>query len=76
MATFRQELAAKSPRVATSAQSGRSRAAALKLMCLECVGGTRAHISDCTDKGCPLWLYRPYQRDDEPDDAVEGGVEP
>ena len=38
-----------------------SRAAAMRLFCLECVGYVTADVRDCTANGCPLWLYRPYQ---------------
>jgi len=34
---------------------------AIKTQCLECVGGLRDEITNCTDLGCPLYLYRPYQ---------------
>lgn len=42
-----------------------SRAAALKLFCLECVGCERAAVRDCTDQACALWPWRPYQRREE-----------
>lgn len=38
-----------------------SRAAAVKLFCLDCVGGTRAEVRDCTAKDCALYPHRPYQ---------------
>lgn len=60
MKTFRDELAAKLPNTATAMKTGKSRKAAIKLMCLECVGGSRADVARCTDGGCPLFLYRPY----------------
>lgn len=43
-----------------------SRAAAIKLFCLECVGCERAAVRDCTDTACALYTLRPYQRKDEP----------
>jgi hypothetical protein len=42
-----------------------SRAAAIKLFCLECVGCERAAVRDCTDQACALWPWRPYQRREE-----------
>lgn len=38
-----------------------SRAAAVKLFCLECVGGIRAEVRDCTSKDCALYPHRPYR---------------
>lgn len=35
---------------------------AIKAFCLECVGYERNEITQCTDTGCPLYRYRPYQR--------------
>ncbi len=43
------------------AVSGKSKAAGLKSLCLECVGWQRTEITDCTDEGCPLWPYQPYR---------------
>jgi hypothetical protein len=47
--------------------SGKSRASGVKAFCLNCVGFIRADIRDCTACGCPLYPFRPYQRDDEPE---------
>jgi len=57
------------------AWSGKSRTAGIKAKCLECVGSVRGYITNCTAgpksaAPCPLWLYRPYQKDDD-DDADE-----
>ncbi len=38
-----------------------SRAAAVKLFCIECVGGVRADVRDCTATTCALYLHRPYR---------------
>lgn len=38
-----------------------SRAAAVKLFCIECVGGVRADVRDCTATTCALYAHRPYQ---------------
>jgi hypothetical protein len=51
--------------IATAAK--RSRAAAVKLFCLECVGYTRRDVTDCTAYHCPLYRFRPYQHGDEDD---------
>lgn len=49
------------------AYAGTSRSAAIKAFCLDCVGFSRADITSCTAKACPLYSYRPYQHgeDDE-----------
>jgi hypothetical protein len=39
-----------------------SRAAAVKLFCLNCVGGVRADVRDCTSHGCALYGFRPYRK--------------
>jgi hypothetical protein len=41
--------------------SGKSKAAALKAMCLDCVNWQRQEISQCTVETCPLYPYRPFQ---------------
>lgn len=61
---FRDELRAKYPRAAESAARGSCRAA-VKLQCLECVGGTRQDVRDCSDRGCPLYVVRPYRTEAE-----------
>lgn len=43
------------------AVGGKNRAAGVKAFCQECVGYERAEVTACTDRGCPLWLYRPYR---------------
>lgn len=40
--------------------SGKTRA--LKMKCLECSDYTKAEITDCNVRTCPLWNYRPYQK--------------
>jgi hypothetical protein len=47
------------------AMQGKSRNSAIRAFCHECffnAKGCQAEIRDCTDKGCPLYLYRPYQK--------------
>ncbi len=36
---------------------------AIQAQCLECVGWVRKEVTLCTDLGCPLYPYRPYQLD-------------
>jgi hypothetical protein len=38
-----------------------SRAAAVKLKCLDCSGYQKIEIKLCTVPGCPLWMFRPYR---------------
>lgn len=38
-----------------------SRASAIKLFCVECVGGVRADVRSCTSTSCALYPWRPYQ---------------
>lgn len=45
-----------------------SRASAIKAFCLSCVGFTRRDITACTARGCPLYVLRPYQQPDQPED--------
>ena len=48
----------------------KSMRAALTAFCLECVADQRIEIQLCTDLGCPLWGYRPYQ--DSIEEEIEG----
>lgn len=34
---------------------------AIRMQCLECIGYVKDEIPLCTDTGCPLYQYRPYQ---------------
>lgn len=38
-----------------------SRAAAVKLFCVECVGGVRQDVKNCTSHDCALYPWRPYR---------------
>jgi hypothetical protein len=42
-------------------EAATSRAAAVKLFCLECVGYVRPDVTNCTATRCPLYQHRPYQ---------------
>ena len=35
---------------------------AIKLMCLDCVGEDKQAVADCGDRCCPIWMFRPYQK--------------
>ncbi len=43
------------------AYSGASKAAAVKAMCLECIGFIREEVRSCSAPTCPLWPYRPFR---------------
>ena len=43
------------------AVSGKSRTAAVKAFCLECMGWQREEVRNCTSVACPLYLYRSYK---------------
>jgi hypothetical protein len=43
------------------AVAGRSRQAAIKAHCLECVGWVRDEVRLCSSPACALWAYRPFQ---------------
>jgi hypothetical protein len=43
------------------AMTGKSRGAAIKAFCQECIGYVMKEVTLCTDTGCPLYLYRPYR---------------
>jgi hypothetical protein len=45
---------------------------AIKAFCLHCVGDKRADVTSCTAYACPLYRYRPYQTDDEPEETPDG----
>ena len=35
---------------------------AIRLQCLECVGEDVSAITECGDRCCPLWKFRPFQK--------------
>lgn len=41
------------------AYAGKSRVAAMKALCCECMGFEYAAIRDCSAYACPLFAYRP-----------------
>lgn len=40
---------------------GKSRPAAIKAFCMECVGWQRREVALCTSLACPLYPYRPFK---------------
>lgn len=40
------------------AMNKKSRKAAIRSFCIECVGYVEKEVKDCTDSGCPLFRYR------------------
>jgi hypothetical protein len=46
------------------AMAGNSRKAACRIFCLECVQYIPKEVKLCTDKGCPLYPYRPKVKED------------
>ena len=50
----------------------KSMRSAVNSQCLECVGYMRKEISVCTDLGCPLYSYRPFQKRTGGDDTPSG----
>lgn len=42
---------------------GNSKAAAIKAKCLDCCCFNKDEVRNCSVKKCPLWVYRPYQKD-------------
>jgi len=63
-----QEIPKKYRAMYRKAVSGRSRKTAINVFCLYCQGwenGARQGVADCSCTGCPLWVYRPYQDDNE-----------
>ena len=45
-------------KIYAKAMRGKSRKAAIHMMCLECMGYDPKEVTSCTDKGCPLYKYR------------------
>jgi hypothetical protein len=44
------------------AMTGKSRKAAMRAFCLECVAWQVNEVFSCTDVACPLYPYRPASR--------------
>lgn len=48
---------------------------AIKAFCLYCTGYERAEVTNCTSLACPLYPYRPYQKDAADDESVAEAIE-
>lgn len=46
--------------------------AAIKLMCIECMGFEKKHVWDCRGLTCPMYLHRPYQKAEDAEKEVPG----
>jgi len=59
------------------AQEGKSRCAAMKAKCLDCMGYKIEEVRQCTDLACSHYLYRPYQNghknETDDQDGQKGG---
>jgi hypothetical protein len=58
------------------AMSGKSRRAAMRAFCQECVCYSRAQVRDCTGYTCPMYPYRPYQGGTDEPEPENGDPEP
>ena len=54
--TFREEVEKKYPAMVAKAAS--SRLVALRLFCVECMGGSRTEAKACQKRDCFLWPHR------------------
>jgi len=53
--SIKDEIAKKYPALASALQ--RSKAAAIKLACVECMGGSGREARNCTQQDCYLWPH-------------------
>ena len=60
LATLREQAPASCQGMVDRLANG-SKAAAIKLHCLQCVGYERAEVAKCSSWYCPMWPFRPYQ---------------
>lgn len=51
------QLVNQNPGMARAARTGSAKKA-IRLFCLECLGGSPGEVKGCTDRICPLWPYR------------------
>ncbi len=54
---------------------GRSLRACINSQCLECVAWQRLEVTECTDRGCPLYAVRPYRNSGTGQDGPFSGAE-
>lgn len=55
-ASFRDEIRAKLPKLAERAKNGPK--AAIRLFCVECMGGSKGDAKRCETRDCFLWPHR------------------
>lgn len=55
-ASFRDEVRSKYPALAERARTGPK--AAIRLFCIECMGGSRSEARTCQTRDCFLWPHR------------------
>jgi hypothetical protein len=48
----------KTPKKVKTGRDKITRAQAIKLQCIECMGYQKSLVKDCPDVGCPLWPFR------------------
>jgi len=70
--TVRNELRERLPGRCSKADYGRSAVSALRLNCVECMGGNSQMVHTCETYDCFLWPYRvnKVNLDERPEDAV------
>ena len=51
------QLIEQNPGMTRAARTGSAKKA-IRLFCLECLGGSPSEVKGCTDNICPLWPYR------------------
>lgn len=51
------------------AMLGKSLRAAINARCIDCCGWNKAEVHKCPAMSCPLWLVRPFQRRQRPNDG-------
>lgn len=59
MNSINEDLAQQYPELTERAKT--KRASAIKLMCLQCMGGSRQEIRACSSSSCALHGVRPYK---------------
>lgn len=72
MSDLGNEIRSKRPQLA--ARATRGACSAIRLFCLECVGGIAAEVRDCTANECPLYGFRFGRRPGKVQDPRVSGV--
>ena len=74
IAAQRKHIPADCLKVYDKAMLGKGLRAAVNARCCDCCGWNKAEVHKCPALSCPLWLVRPYQRRQKPDDGVKRPV--